>query len=196
MSRGLIVVDVQNDFCEGGSVPVTGGARIATKIADLVEESAGLDYQYVVATRDHHINPGSHFSNNPDFKDSFPVHCVAGDEGGEFHPHFAPAVTGGKVDAIFFKGAHSSSKSGFEGADEEGTSLTDWLRARGVDDVDVVGIATDHCVRATALDAVKAGFRARVRLDYSVGVAPDTITAAVDDFHRAGIAVSGDIPTP
>ncbi|WKX16346.1 isochorismatase family protein [Streptomyces sp. NL15-2K] len=196
MSRGLIVVDVQNDFCEGGSIPVTGGARIATKIADLVERTAGRDYQYVVATRDHHIDPGSHFSETPDFKDSFPVHCVAGGEGSEFHPHFAPAATGGKVDAVFYKGAHSASKSGFEGADEAGIPLADWLHARGVEDVDVVGIATDHCVRATALDAVKAGFRVRVRLDYSVGVAPDTTAAAVDDFHRAGIAVSGEAPAP
>jgi nicotinamidase/pyrazinamidase len=194
MSRGLIVVDVQNDFCEGGSIPVAGGARIATKIAELVEQSAGGDYQYIVATRDHHIDPGGHFSETPDFRDSFPVHCVAGDQGGEFHPGFAPAVAGGKVDAVFFKGAHSASKSGFEGADEQGTPLADWLRARGVEDVDVVGIATDHCVRATALDAVAAGFRARVRLDYAVGVAPDTIAAAVEDFRQAGVAVSGDVP--
>ncbi|MEW2077150.1 isochorismatase family protein [Streptomyces sp. NPDC013433] len=195
MSRGLIVVDVQNDFCEGGSVPVAGGARIATAIADLVRESRGRDYQYVVATRDHHIDPGSHFSDHPDFQDSFPVHCVAGEEGGEFHPHFAPAVTGGHVDAVFFKGAHSASKSGFEGADTQGTSLADWLRARGVEDVDVVGIAADHCVRATALDAVAAGFRTRVRLDYSVGVAPHTTAAALDDFRQAGVAVSGEAPT-
>ncbi|GGS83285.1 isochorismatase family protein [Streptomyces badius] len=196
MSRGLIVVDVQNDFCEGGSVPVAGGAKIATAIAELVEQSAGGDYQYVVATRDHHIDPGSHFSRNPDFKDSFPVHCVAGGEGGEFHPNFAPTTAAGKVDAVFFKGAHSASKSGFEGADEEGTALADWLRACGVTDVDVVGIATDHCVRATALDAVKAGFRARVRLDYSVGVAPDTIASTLDDFRQAGIEMSGEVPVP
>ncbi|MFF1496019.1 isochorismatase family protein [Streptomyces sp. NPDC058304] len=195
-SRGLIVVDVQKDFCEGGSVPVAGGARIATAVADLVERSAGDEYQYVVATRDHHIDPGSHFSDTPDYKDSFPVHCVAGGEGGEFHPHFAPTVTGGKVDAIFFKGAHSASKSGFEGADEHGTSLADWLRARGVEDVDVVGIATDHCVRATALDAVKAGFRARVLLDYSVGVAPDTTASTLDDFRQAGVTFSGEAPAP
>ncbi|KQX88352.1 MULTISPECIES: isochorismatase family protein [Streptomyces] len=194
MSRGLIVVDVQNDFCEGGSVPVAGGAKIATAIADLVERGAGGDYRYVVATRDHHVDPGRHFSENPDFQDSFPVHCVAGSEGSDFHPHFAPAVTGGKVDAVFLKGAHSASKSGFEGADAEGTSLADWLRARGVEHVDVVGIATDHCVRATALDAVAAGFRARVRLDYAVGVAQDTTAAAVDDFRRAGIEVSGEHP--
>ncbi|WP_405558426.1 isochorismatase family protein [Streptomyces sp. NBC_01171] len=196
MSRGLIVVDVQNDFCEGGSVPVRGGTRIATAVADLVERGAGADYQYVVATRDHHIDPGSHFSENPDFKDSFPVHCVAGGEGGEFHPNFASTATGGKVDAVFFKGAHSASKSGFEGSDEHGTSLAEWLRSRGVEDVDVVGIATDHCVRATALDAVKAGFRARVLLDYSVGVAPDTTASTLEDFRRAGVAVSGETPVP
>jgi nicotinamidase/pyrazinamidase len=196
MSRGLIVVDVQNDFCEGGSVPVKGGARIASAIADLVERSAGREYRYVVAPRDHHIDPGSHFSQTPDFQDSFPVHCVAGDEGADFHPHFAPVVTDGKVHAVFFKGAHSASKSGFEGADAEGTSLADWLRAREVEKVDVVGIATDHCVRATALDAVAAGFRTRVRLDYSVGVAPHTTAAALNDFRRAGIAVSGKPPAP
>ncbi|MFF0110057.1 isochorismatase family protein [Streptomyces hirsutus] len=186
----------QNDFCEGGSVPVTGGARIASTIADLVERSAGRDYQYVVATRDHHIDPGSHFSEHPDFQDSFPVRCVAGGEGSEFHPHFAPVVTGGKVHAVFFKGAPSASKSGFEGADVVGTSLADWLRARGVEDVDVVGIATDHCVRATALDAAAAGFRTRVRLDYSVGVAPRTTAAALNDFRQAGVAVSGEASVP
>ncbi|MGW7440235.1 isochorismatase family protein [Streptomyces sp. NPDC054849] len=196
MSRGLIVVDVQKDFCEGGSVPVAGGAQIATAIAELVEKSADGDYQYVVATRDHHIDPGSHFSSNPDFKDSFPVHCVAGDEGAEFHPNFAPTAAGGKVHAVFFKGAHSASKSGFEGADAEGTPLADWLRARGVRHVDVVGIATDHCVRATALDAAAAGFRTRVRLDYTVGVAPDTIASTLDDLRQAGIKVSGKAPAP
>ncbi len=196
MSRGLIVVDVQKDFCEGGSVPVAGGAQIATAIAELVEQSADGDYQYVVATRDHHIDPGSHFSSNPDFKESFPVHCVVGEEGGEFHPNFAPAAAGGKVHAVFFKGAHSASKSGFEGADAEGVPLADWLRARGVRHVDVVGIATDHCVRATALDAAAAGFRTRVRLDYTVGVASDTIASTLDDFRRAGIKVSGKAPAP
>ncbi|MCI3221150.1 isochorismatase family protein [Streptomyces sp. NP-1717] len=194
MSRGLIVVDVQNDFCEGGSVPVSGGARIATAIAGLVDRRADHDYAYVVATRDHHIDPGGHFSEHPDFQESFPVHCVAGQAGGEFHPNLAPALP--KIDAVFFKGAHSASKSGFEGADDRGTSLAEWLRARGVDEVDVVGIATDHCVRATALDAVAAGFGARVLLDYAVGVAAHTSAAAVDDFHQAGVTVTGALPVP
>ncbi|WP_228974571.1 isochorismatase family protein [Streptomyces sp. DH12] len=194
MSRSLIVVDVQNDLCEGGRVPVTGGARLATAIADLVERTAGGDYGYVVATRDHHVDPGDHFSDDPDFQDSFPVHCLAGDPGSEFHPGFAPVVAAGKVDAVFLKGAHSASKSGFEGADADGTPLGDWLRARGVRDVDVVGIGTEHCVRATALDAVAAGFRTRVLLEYSVGVTPQTTAAALDDFRAAGVTVSGPVP--
>jgi nicotinamidase/pyrazinamidase len=95
----------------------------AAAIADLVRRADG-QYAFVVATRDHHIDPGAHFSENPDFQDSFPVHCVVGSEGGEFHPHFAPAVDAGHVDEVVFKGAHSASKSGFEGFTQDGTALT------------------------------------------------------------------------
>ncbi|MDI5965526.1 isochorismatase family protein [Streptomyces sp. SL13] len=190
--RALIVVDVQKDFCEGGSVPVKGGADRAAAIAELVGKTAGSRYAHVVATRDHHVDPGGHFSDHPDFKDSFPVHCVVGTEGGSFHPAFEPATTSGAVGAVFFKGAHSASKSGFEGADEHGTPLARWLRARGVGEVDVVGIATDHCVRATALDAVRAGFRTRVLLDYTAGVAADTTRQAMKDLRQAGVELSGE----
>ncbi|MFJ5721663.1 isochorismatase family protein [Streptomyces sp. NPDC093149] len=190
MRRALIVVDVQKDFCEGGSVPVKGGADRAVAIADLIRQADG-QYAHVVATRDHHIDPGAHFSEHPDFQNSFPVHCVVGGEGGEFHPDFAPAVTSGAVEEVFYKGAHSASKSGFEGAAEDGTSLTDWLRARDVTDLDVVGIATDHCVKATALDGVRAGFEVRVLLDYTAGVAADTTSTAITELRRAGVALSG-----
>ncbi|MER8083621.1 isochorismatase family protein [Streptomyces sp. NPDC058316] len=190
MRRALIVVDVQKDFCEGGSVPVKGGADRAVAIADLIRQADG-QYAHVVATRDHHIDPGAHFSEHPDFQNSFPVHCVVGGEGGEFHPNFAPSVTSGAVEEVFYKGAHSASKSGFEGAAEDGTSLTDWLRARDVTDLDVVGIATDHCVKATALDGVRAGFEVQVLLDYTAGVAADTTSTAIDELRRAGVALSG-----
>ncbi|MFF9346986.1 isochorismatase family protein [Streptomyces sp. NPDC014734] len=191
MSRALIVVDVQKDFCEGGSVPVKGGADRAVAIADLVRRGDG-GYAHIVATRDHHIDPGAHFSEHPDFVDSFPVHCVVGGEGAEFHPNFAPAVEVGAVDEIFCKGAHSASKSGFEGAAEDGTSLADWLRAHDVTELDVVGIATDHCVKATALDGVRAGFAVRVLLDYTAGVAADSTTTAMSELRRAGVALSGE----
>ncbi|GAA5771991.1 nicotinamidase/pyrazinamidase [Streptosporangium roseum] len=191
MSRALIIVDVQKDFCEGGSVPVKGGADRAAAIAELVRRAEG-QYAFVVATRDHHIDPGAHFSDNPDFQDSFPVHCVVGSEGGEFHPDFAPAVDSGHVDEVFFKGAHSASKSGFEGSTQAGTTLSAWLKARDIANLDVVGIATDHCVKATALDGARAGFTVRVLLDYTAGVAADTTRTALDELRRAGVALSGE----
>jgi nicotinamidase/pyrazinamidase len=189
--RALIIVDVQKDFCEGGSIPVKGGADRAAAIADLVRRADG-QYAFVVATRDHHIDPGAHFSENPDFQNSFPVHCVVGSEGGEFHPHFAPAVDAGHIDEVVFKGAHSASKSGFEGFTQDGTALSDWLKARDITDLDVVGIATDHCVKATALDGVRAGFSVRVLLDYTAGVAADSTRTALDELRRAGVALSGE----
>ncbi|MFF3503455.1 isochorismatase family protein [Streptomyces sp. NPDC003247] len=191
MGRALIVVDVQNDFCEGGSVAVAGGAEIAVKACDLVSRADEAGYTHVVATRDHHIDPGDHFSDTPDFKTSWPVHCVAGTEGSGFHPDFVPAVEAGAVDAVFYKGAFEAAYSGFEGADEDGTGLAAWLRERGVTAVDVVGIATDHCVKATALDAAAAGFATRVLLDLTAGVNRSTIDQAREELRQAGVELSG-----
>ncbi|AYL36314.1 nicotinamidase [Streptomyces fungicidicus] len=190
MRRALIVVDVQNDFCEGGSLAVAGGADVAAAITELIGQ-APAGYRHVVATRDHHIAPGGHFADNPDFVRSWPAHCVAGTEGVGFHPNFAPAVTSGSVDAVFSKGAYSAAYSGFEGADENGTPLAEWLREREVDEVDVVGIATDHCVRATALDAAKEGFRTRVLLGLTAGVAGATTERAVEEMRGAGVELTG-----
>ncbi|WP_433889629.1 isochorismatase family protein [Streptomyces sp. CA-111067] len=190
MHRALIVVDVQNDFCEGGSLAVPGGADVAAAITDLIGESAG-SYRHVVATRDHHIDPGPHFSATPDFVTSWPVHCVAGTEGVGFHPNFAPAVASGAVDAVFDKGAYAAAYSGFEGQDENGVSLADWLRERDVQELDVVGIATDHCVRATALDAAREGFSTRVLLGLTAGVAAATTDRALTQLVEAGVTLTG-----
>ncbi|WP_405713092.1 MULTISPECIES: isochorismatase family protein [unclassified Streptomyces] len=190
MHRALIVVDVQNDFCEGGSLAVAGGADVAAAVTDLIGE-AQAGYDHVVATRDHHIDPGSHFSDRPDFEDSWPPHCVAGTEGVGFHPNFAPAVASGAIDAVFDKGDYAAAYSGFEGIDENGVGLADWLRERRISEVDVVGIATDHCVRATALDAVRAGFTTHVLLDLTAGVAETTTDRALEELRRAGVKLSG-----
>ncbi|MFE4540570.1 isochorismatase family protein [Streptomyces scopuliridis] len=193
MHRALIVVDVQNDFCEGGSVPVAGGSEVAAAVTDLIGR-ATPGYRYVVATRDHHIDPGDHFAKPPaapDFVHTWPVHCVAGTEGVGFHPNFAPAVASGAIDAVFDKGAYSAAYSGFEGADENSVRLADWLRARAVTEVDVVGIAMDHCVRATALDAVREGFVTRVLLDLTAGVAPETTERAMEELRAAGAELTG-----
>ncbi|MFD3440961.1 nicotinamidase [Streptomyces sp. NPDC058685] len=191
MHRALIVVDVQNDFCEGGSLAVTGGAEVAAAITDLIGQAAPAGYRHVVATRDHHIEPGDHFSEHPDFSHSWPPHCVAGTEGVGFHPNFAPAVASGAVDTVFDKGAYAAAYSGFEGTDENGTTLAQWLRAREVTEVDVVGIATDHCVRATALDAAREGFTTQVLLELTAGVAKESTERALEELRGAGVELSG-----
>ncbi|MFE7746477.1 isochorismatase family protein [Nocardia sp. NPDC057455] len=186
MTRALIIVDVQNDFCEGGSLAVTGGAAVAARIS---EHLTTAKYGAIVATRDYHIDPGAHFSDAPDYIDSWPPHCLVGTPGADFHP----ALTTGPIQAVFSKGAYSAAYSGFEGTTEDGTALADWLRDRGVDAVDVVGIATDHCVRATALDARIEGFDTRVMLDLTAGVAPDTVGAALDRMRGAGVDIEGSV---
>ena len=181
--RALIIVDVQNDFCEGGSLAVTGGSAVARGISELL--AGGPGYAHVVATKDFHIDPGEHFAEHPDYAASWPRHCVVGTAGADFHPDFNPA----SVEAVFMKGHYSAAYSGFEGTDESGTTLADWLRERGVDEVDVVGIATDYCVRATAADAAEAGFTTRVLLDLTAGVAPDSTAKAVEDMRAVGVEV-------
>jgi nicotinamidase/pyrazinamidase len=178
----LIVVDVQNDFCEGGSLAVAGGAAVAAAIPGRYG-----DYDQVVATRDYHIDPGAHFSAQPDFVDTWPVHCRAGTPGASFHP----ALDVGGIQAVFSKGAHAAAYSGFEGAAPDGTTLADWLREHDVSEVDVVGIATDHCVRATALDAAANGFRTRVLLDLTAGVAAATVESALAQLTEAGVTLTG-----
>lgn len=190
MHRALIVVDVQNDFCEGGSLAVSGGSQVAAAISDLVSDSA-VGYRHVVATRDHHIAPGEHFSDHPDYVRSWPPHCVAGTAGADFHTNFAPAVASGAVEAVFDKGAYAAAYSGFEGVEENGTPLAQWLRERQVSEVDIVGLATDHCVRATALDAVREGLRTRVLLDRTAGVAAESTERALGELRTAGVELSG-----
>jgi nicotinamidase/pyrazinamidase len=182
--RALIIVDVQNDFCEGGSLAVTGGSAVARGISELL--ASGPGYAHVVATKDFHIDPGEHFSESPDYAASWPRHCVAGTAGADFHPDFDPAG----VEAVFMKGHYSAAYSGFEGTDESGTTLTDWLRQRGVDEVDVVGIATDYCVQATAADAAEAGFKTRVLRNLTAGVAPESTAKALEDLQAVGVEIA------
>lgn len=182
--RALIVVDLQNDFCEGGSLAVPGGAAVARAVTALL---ARHGYDHVVATADRHVDPGSHFSADPDYRSSWPPHCVAGSAGAQFHPDFDPSA----VEATFHKGHHSAAYSGFEAETDDGVALADWLREREVTDVDVVGLTTDHCVRATATDAVDAGFHTRVLLKYTAGVAAETTAEAIAALRDSGVEIIG-----
>lgn len=185
MTLAAVVVDVQNDFTEGGALAVAGGAGVAAAISARLAEGG---YHRVVATRDHHVDPGAHFSATPDFVTSWPAHCVVGSGGEELHP----ALDRSRVAAVFDKGEHAAAYSGFEGHGPAGATLADWLREAGVDAVEVMGIATDHCVLATALDAVAAGFAVTVRLDLTAGVAAASTERAVDRMREAGIRLVGE----
>jgi nicotinamidase/pyrazinamidase len=183
MTNALIIADVQNDFCEGGSLPVTGGAEVAAAIsAALAESPHGWDH--VVATKDHHVDPGAHFADPPDYVDTWPAHCVAGTPGADFHP----ALDTDRIEAIFEKGEHEAAYSGFEGR-SGGIGLAAWLKMRDVTAVDVVGLTTDHCVLATALDAVREGFATTVLLPLTAGVAADTTEAALAELSAAGVTL-------
>lgn len=210
MSRALIIVDVQNDFCEGGSLAVPGGAAVAGAISEYVEAHHNA-FDHVVATQDWHIDPGAHFSDAPDFIDSWPPHCVAGTKGAELHPDLDTEY----IQAYFQKGQFAAAYSGFEGLlapedavptgerppgampgdaerfapDEDAIGLDDWLQSHDVEDVVVVGIATDYCVRATALDAVQAGYGVTVLRSLTAGIAED-LEDAVADMELGGVDVA------
>ncbi len=185
----LIIVDVQVDFCEGGSLAVPGGSAAAAGITDLIE-AAGGRFALVVATRDWHIDPGSHFAGDgatPDYVDTWPAHCVAGTPGAGWHPDLRlPAGT-----VVVSKGEHGAGYSGFDGRDDKGRPLAGVLRDAGIDSVDVVGIATSYCVRATALDAVREGFATRVLAPLTADVDAAATPKTLDRLREAGVAVTG-----
>lgn len=196
MTKALIIVDVQNDFVEGGSLAVAGGTALASRIAELVKNDN--DYDIVVTTQDWHINPAGHFSETPDFVDTWPAHCVAETEGAEIVTGLAN-VLGGLVinqnlDLVnIHKGEYKGAYSGFEGhlkGDNEFATLKHELNLVGVTSVDVVGIATDYCVKATAEDAVKNGFETTVLKDFCVGINADNCNELfATGFNNLGITV-------
>lgn len=181
MTVACILVDIQNDFCPGGSLGTAKGDTVAEGVRKLLEEH-GDDYDFVLATQDWHIDPGTHFSENPDFVDTWPVHCVADTDGAQLRAPLASI----SIDKYFRKGHYTAAYSGFEGVTDGDVLLGDWLREHGVTTVDVCGIATDHCVRATVLDARKEGFDVRVLADLCSPVDEERGQAALREMEEAG----------
>jgi nicotinamidase/pyrazinamidase len=184
--RGLLIVDVQNDFTEGGALGCDGGAAVAGRISRYLEENSDR-YEIIIASRDWHDadnDNGGHFATDgpPDFVDTWPVHCVAGTKGAEYHPDFDPSV----VDYHVKKGQGVPSYSMFEGATDDGDTVTALLDRHGVTAVDVVGIATDYCVLASAKDALGAGREVRVLTDLAAAVSPETGAAALAELANLG----------
>lgn len=210
--HALIIVDVQQDFCEGGSLAIDGGAETAALITEYINQ-CGEKYHVIATTRDWHIDPGPHFNAEPDYENSWPVHCVAGTPGAELHQNLDPEF----IEAEFLKGQYNDGYSGFDGvlgepdmvrsqdgtagpygataaaaAASTSTSMTmdDWLRDHEVERLTVVGLATDHCVRATAIDASDAGYEVRVLTNLTAGVAEGSIDVALDEMEDAGVMLS------
>lgn len=182
MRRALIIVDVQPDFCEGGALPVDGGHACAERIADFVSENSD-EYELIVTTQDWHIDPGAHFSENPDYVDTWPVHCVADTDGAELHEAIASLTT----DVAIKKGEYDGAYSGFQGKDPDGAPLVRVLRDAEIAAIDVVGLAESHCVKETALSGVREGFRVRVFSDLTEPVSAELGVAARTEMDEAGV---------
>ncbi|MHB1508387.1 MAG: isochorismatase family protein [Acidimicrobiales bacterium] len=188
------MVDVQNDFCEGGAVAVAGGSLVAGRVRELISKNRGR-FRAVVASRDRHVNPGTHFAASgdvPDFEISWPVHCVVGSQGAEIHPSLADVEWG----AVFDKGRDAAAFSAFEGREASGATLATWLLDRGIDRLQICGIATDYCVQATVLGARQLGFEVEVLADLTAGVRPESSERALASMAEAGARISGDDVAP
>ena len=187
MTRALLIVDVQNDFVEGGSLGVEGGRDVARRISEHLAAHAD-EYAVVVASRDWHdahSTNGGHFhepGTEPNFSTTWPVHCMSSESGSDY----APELDTGRITHHVRKGMGVPAYSAFEGVLDDGRSLADLLREHDVTDLDLVGIATDYCVRASALDARNSGFGVRVLEGMHAGVAPETSAAAVSELTAAG----------
>lgn len=184
MARALLIVDVQNDFTEGGALATVGGAQVARDITAHLREHAG-DYSVVLASRDWHDpdnDNGGHFAADPDFIDSWPRHCVAGTAGADYHPDLDTSL----IDIEVRKGQGAPHYSAFQGVTNAGQNLIEVLASRDVEDLDIVGIATDHCVRASALDALAAGVQVRVLDALTSAVGAESRAAALAEIRAAG----------
>jgi len=188
MTRALFIVDVQNDFTERGALGVEGGDAVAERITAYVHAHAD-DYAVIVASRDWHRaddDNGGHFSSTPDYVDTWPVHCVASTPGADYDEVFDT----GRVTHHLKKGQGRPAYSLFEGVSDEGETADDILEAHGIREIDLVGIATDYCVRASTLDALASGRGVRVLTDLIAGVHPVSSAKALDELEAAGATLT------
>lgn len=193
MAKAFFIIDVQNDFCEGGSLAVSGGSAVATGISEYLSTNSD-NYDLVVASRDWHDGDNDnqgHFAKPgtaPDFIESWPVHCVSGSQGAEYHPNLDTSL----INVHIRKGQGKPAYSIFEGHTPEGKTIEQVLDENDITEIDVAGLATDYCVLASALAAKSAGRKVRVLSSLSAGVAPESTEAALGKLISAGIEV---VPT-
>lgn len=185
MTRALLIVDVQPTFCEGGELPVIGGDEVAFRIAEHVLAHRG-DYAQTITSQDWHVDPTDHFSDHPDYLDTWPPHGRADTPNAALHPALLAALGPGGADVSVKKGQHAAAYSAFDGSDESGTGLAERLQALGVDALDICGIAESHCVRASALDALGLRLSVRLLTALTVPVTPESGERARVEIVAAG----------
>lgn len=196
MAKALLIVDVQNDFTEGGALAVAGGDAVAQGVSEYLSAHAG-DYDVIIASRDWHNaddDNGGHFADEPDYVDTWPVHCVADTEGAAYDPLLNTEPITHHVHKGQGIPAYSLFEGTIAGGEDDGVTVAEVLAARGVIQADIVGIATDHCVRASALHAIERGVGVRIFTDLVAGVGEDSSEAALAELAHAGaqLIASGD----
>jgi nicotinamidase/pyrazinamidase len=185
MKNALLIVDLQNDFIEGGSLPVQGGKTVVAMVSRHLRHFRG-EYQFVVATRDYHEDPGDHFSDQPDFVNTWPRHCVIGTPGATLCVPILNLVREKYIHVVIDKGRHAAAMSGFDGFDPRGHTLYDVLREARVEHVDICGLVTEYCVRATALDARKKELQVRILVNLCGAANAEAGQKALEEMKAAG----------
>lgn len=172
--KALLIVDVQNDFCPGGALAVTDGDQVVPVINQLIDQ-----FDVVCASKDWHPDQTIHF-------DRWPVHCVANTPGADFHPQ----LNQDPIDQILFKGT-SNQDDGYSAFEATNINLTQWLKQKGVEELTIVGLATDYCVKASALDAVDQGFQVVVKQEAirAVNLLPNDGNKALNEMKQAGVEI-------
>lgn len=188
MRNALLAVDIQSDFVQEGSLPVPNGLQVAAQVARHIRHFK-TEYDFVVASRDYHEDPQDHFSATPDFINTWPPHCVIGTPGAAFVPPIQNLVREKLIQTVVSKGRHSAAYSAFEGVDPRGHTLLDVLKEQRIDHIDICGLATDYCVRASALDARKNAFQVRILVNLCAAVNEATGLQAIEEMKAAGCQV-------
>lgn len=188
MRNALLAVDLQSDFVQEGSLPVPNGLQVAAQVARHIRHFK-TEYDFVVASRDYHEDPQDHFSATPDFINTWPPHCVIGTPGVAFVPPIQNLVREKLIQTVVSKGRHAAAYSAFEGVDARGHYLVDVLKEQRIDHIDICGIATDYCVRASALDARKNAFQVRILVNLCAAVTETTGLQAIEEMKAAGCQI-------
>lgn len=199
MNKALIIVDVQNDFVEGGSLAVQGGHKVAEELAQYVKQNY-KNYATIITTQDWHINPGTHWvkeNETPNFVETWPVHCEANTFGSQIVEPLADALGGIHLNHDFpiwrvVKGEYEAAYSGFDGHefnDNENAKIGLILKDYNITELDIVGIATDYCVKATVFDALEQGYPVTVLKQFTAGVAEESTQVAFKEFDEKGVTV-------